>query len=165
MSIEPADLLLPEKFKEFRQNQLQVALRASSSKHYAFLLDSPTGSGKSIIAATVQRILNKNVIYLCTTKQLQDQLISDFPYARVLKGRSNYPCAKYYSMWPEVTAEMCNDGKDADCGYKDNCAYKKAKLAAIMAPIAILNTAYFLTEINYGKTFSDSTSLIQLKIN
>jgi len=160
MSIEPRDFDLPDKFKEFRQNQLQVALKASSSKHYAFLLDSPTGTGKSIIAATVQRLLNKNVIYLCTTKQLQDQLVADFPYARVLKGRANYPCAKYFHMWPEITAEMCDDSKENDCGYKDNCAYKNAKRAALQAPIAILNMSYFLTEINYGKTFSGSEYVI-----
>jgi Rad3-related DNA helicase len=159
MSIEPVDLNLPVKFKEFRQNQLQVAMKAAGSQKYAFLLDSPTGTGKSIIAATVQRILAKNIIYLCTTKQLQDQLVNDFPYARVLKGRSNYPCNKYFSMWPEITAEMCNDEKD-ECGYKDSCAYKKAKRAALNAPIAILNMAYFLTEINYGKTFSGAEYVV-----
>lgn len=158
--ITPADLFLPEKFKSFRQNQFETACKIVASKKFAFLLDSPTGSGKSIIAGTVQRVLNKNIIYICTTKQLQDQLVTDFPYARVLKGRSNYPCHKYLNMFPNITAEICNQITRDDCGYKDRCAYSIAKRAAIAAPIAILNMSYFLTEINYGKTFSGAEYVV-----
>ena len=158
--ITPADLSLPEKFKQFRQNQLEIAIRIRASAKYAFLLDSPTGSGKSIIAATVQKLLNENIVYLCSTKQLQDQLVVDFPYARVLKGRSNYRCNKFYHLWPDVTAEMCNSSKDDDCGYKNSCEYYKAKRAALAAPIAVLNISYFLSEINFAKSFSGSKYVV-----
>jgi ATP-dependent DNA helicase DinG len=158
--ITPTDLQLPEKFKEFRINQLNTAMKIAHNEKFGYLLDSPTGTGKSIIAATVQRLRGKNVVYLCTTKQLQDQLVTDFPYARVLKGRSNYRCNKYFNMWPDITAEMCNDSQDDECAFKGSCEYNKAKRAALMAPIAILNMAYFLTECNYGKTFSGTEYVI-----
>jgi CRISPR/Cas system-associated endonuclease/helicase Cas3 len=53
--IRPIDLGLPQKFEEFRQDQFENAARIASSKKFIYLLDSPTGTGKSIIAATVQK--------------------------------------------------------------------------------------------------------------
>src|ERR1035437_3888068 len=123
MSIIPADLDLPIKFKSYRENQFEISAKIAASEHYAYMLDAPTGSGKSLIAATVQRLLNKNILYIATTKQLQDQLIDDFPYAKVLKGRSNYPCLKYYNLWPTITAEACNQDKKEDCDRRDRCPY------------------------------------------
>lgn len=152
--ITPSDLGLPDKFSSWRQNQFEIAIKAAGSSKFAFLLDSPTGTGKSIIAAAVQRILSQNIVYLCTTKQLQNQLVNDFPYAKVLKGRANYPCMKFVNMFPEITAEVCNQHNKEDCGSRGRCPYFMAKRAALTAPIAILNMAYFLTEVNYGGTFS-----------
>lgn len=154
MSITPIDLNLPSKFPVWRSRQLETSLKIASSDKYAFLLDAPTGSGKSLIGAAVQRLKNQNVLYLCTTKQLQDQLVSDFPYAKVLKGRSNYMCLKYRSMYPEITAEMCTKKEKSECQFDDRCPYQIAKRAAMNAPIAILNTAYFMTEANFSGSFS-----------
>ena len=156
----PKDLELPEKFDSWRPGQLEIAIKIAGSQKYAFLLDGPTGCGKSLIAAAVQRIFGKNVVYLTTTKQLQDQLLHDFPYAKTLKGRSNYVCLKYPSMYPEVSAEDCNHSESNKCEQRGQCPYIKAKREALGAPLAVLNTSYFLHEINYAGAFSGQDLVI-----
>ncbi len=156
----PKDFQLPEKFTTFRPGQLEITAKIAASDKYAFLLDAPTGVGKSLIAAMVQRLRGTQIVYICTTKQLQDQLLHDFPYARTLKGRSNYPCLKYKDMFPRVTAEECRKSELNPCDFENQCPYLVAKREALRAPIAVLNTAYFLTEANYIGTFSNTEYLV-----
>ncbi|MDD5703920.1 MAG: DEAD/DEAH box helicase, partial [Dehalococcoidales bacterium] len=157
---KPADFGLPEKFREFREGQFELAAKVCASKKYCYMIDAPTGSGKSLIAATVQRLEGKHAVYICTTKQLQDQLLHDFPYARMLKGRGNYPCLKYPKLYPRVSAEECTHSLTNQCDFIDACPYKLAKDEALRAPLAILNTSYFLTEANMVGTFKDQELLI-----
>jgi len=158
--IKPIDLDLPAKFEDWRPGQFQLAARVASSSKYAFLLDAPTGIGKSLVAAAAQRIHGKGVVYLCITKQLQDQILDDFPYARTLKGRSNYVCLKYEKMYPQVTAEECTHSEVNPCPYRPSCPYNVAKIEALSAPLAVLNTAYFLSEANYVGEFSKQKFLV-----
>jgi len=158
--ILPKDLGLPEKFTSWRPGQLEAAAAIIGNDKYAFLLDAPTGVGKSLVAATVQKLLEKNITYVCTTKQLQDQLLKDFPYAKTVKGRSNYPCRKYPRMFPKITAEICTHTKANPCKFRNSCLYIWAKREALGAPIAILNTAYFLSEVNYVGAFSEREFLV-----
>ncbi len=158
--LTPSDLGLPTKFTDWRNNQLGTAARISATSKYAFLLDSPTGTGKSIIGAAVQKLMGVKARYICTTKQLQDQLISDFPYAATVKGRVNYRCLKYPKMFPQITAEDCTHKESNMCEYYGTCPYIVAKNAALASPLAILNTAYFMSEVNYIGAFSDSDLVI-----
>lgn len=158
--LNPIDFNLPQKFNEYRNGQLEVAAKISTTGRYCFMLDAPTGIGKSLIAATTQRLMNKKLVYLCTTKQLQDQLISDFPYARTLKGRNNYPCLKYKNMYPQISAEECSHAESNPCEQQGACPYAIAKREAIASPLAVLNMSYFLTEANYVGTFSDLEMLV-----
>ncbi len=158
--MKPSDLHLPPKFTSFRNRQLETAAKIAASSKFAFLLDAPTGIGKSLIAATVQRLLKKNICYICTTKQLQDQLIKDFPYAATVKGRNNYKCLKFPKMYPNISAEECNHTTTSPCSYVSDCPYIIAKKAARSAPIAVLNTAYFLSEANFVGMFSGYDLLV-----
>lgn len=159
--MKPTDLYLPEKFTVFRPRQLETAAKVNTSKKFAYLLDAPTGIGKSLIAATVQRLSNKRMIYTCTTKQLQDQLVRDFPYAKTIKGRGNYKCLKYPQMFPEITAEECTHKPPASmCDYHSACPYMVAKMEAMNSPMAILNIAYFLSEANFVGMFSGRDLLV-----
>jgi len=154
--MNPSDLRLPPKFKEFRNRQLEIAAKIVNSTKYAYLLDAPTGVGKSLIAATVQRLTNQNVVYCCTTKQLQDQLLHDFPYAKTIKGRSNYRCLKFRNMFPTISAQECSHRPPNNpCDYINDCPYIVAKQEALRAPLAVLNTAYFMTEANYVGGFTN----------
>ena len=180
--IKPIDLGLPSRFKEFRPNQLEIIQRAAGSGHYAYLVDAPPGTGKSLIGVAVHEItkmdaeeaevwaeisdkdLNdykKRTIYITRTKQLQEQLLETFPKARTIMGRRNYPC-NLLGRWPEVTADDCpQEGKKEDRPMQClSCAYNSAKFQALRAPIAVLNTAYYLTEINGPGQFSRCRLLI-----
>lgn len=158
--ITPADLELPEKFPDWRPNQLIVSAKIANSPSYAYLLDAPTGTGKSLIGAAVQRLVDRSVIYLCTTKQLQNQLLGDFPYAKTLYGRSNYPCVLHQSDFPLISAEDCVHTTEKPCKSQNICPYIVAKKAALRAPLAILNTSYYLHEANYIGGFSDRDLVI-----
>ena len=48
--LTPQDLGLPPRFQEFRKNQLEIAIKIANTPSYLYLLDAPTGSGKTLIA-------------------------------------------------------------------------------------------------------------------
>ena len=163
----PAELGLPDKFGEFRSQQLMALERISRSDKKVILLQAPTGSGKTLIMAALGRHLDTQVLYTCHTKQLQGQVVGDFPYAVELKGRANYHCLKGGYTCNECTSEMgskstrlCKDckyqfcklkmqGEEVDkCPCASECPYGLQKKAAKQADLAVLNMAYFLNEAN-----------------
>lgn len=158
--LTPDKLGLPPKFTSWRKGQLPSVVMIDRSKEYCFLLDAPTGSGKSLTGAAVQKMSKNHVVYLTTTKQLQDQLLGDFPYARTLKGRNNYKCLKMPKLFPSISAEHCTHSEKGPCHLQFKCPYMVAKLEALAAPLAVLNTAYFLAEANYAGAFSGAKRLI-----
>lgn len=117
------------------------------------LLDAPTGSGKTLIAEVTRRRLHAKGLYICTTKTLQDQFLRDFPYARVLKGRSNYT-PQYARGDKAITCDDCTsptldeDERCMWCEWKQDCPYNVAKREALQSKLAVVNTAYFLNEAN-----------------
>jgi Rad3-related DNA helicase len=184
----PADLHMPGKFKDWRPGQWSIIDRVCQGLRESenFLLEAPTGTGKSIIGVAASKIIipedeilsrlsgnddfRPRTIYLTVNKSLQEQVCREFPFAKSIKGRSNYPCNKHPDRFPELTAEECTKEQEPAnqprlfnglpvnvCG---DCAYKKAKQEAIRAPVAVLNTAYYLNEINGPGQFSDCDLLI-----
>jgi Rad3-related DNA helicase len=103
-------------------------------------LNGPTGSGKTLIAAMVQKNLGVRGTYVAHSLSLQDQFLGDFPEARVLKGRANYPTLNR----PDLTAADCGGKACTYCKPVHLCPYAQAKNETRRAPIAVLNTAYFL---------------------
>lgn len=99
---------IPAKFTEFRPHQWPAIIETINlleSGVKVVMISAPTGSGKTIIGEAVRRLYANRTptTYACTTKSLQDQILSDFDYAKVLKGRSNYPTLDD----PSITAEDC----------------------------------------------------------
>jgi Rad3-related DNA helicase len=97
---------IPDKFGKFRSHQPPaidqvVALFNSGVK--VVMLEAPTGTGKTLISESVRRMVERSAVYTCTTLTLQDQVLDDFPYARVLKGRNNYPTLDNHT----ITADLC----------------------------------------------------------
>lgn len=149
----------PEWVRSFRDTQLDACdeiIRAFDSGARVVFLDAPTGSGKTLLAEMVRRRLATTGVYVCSSKSLQDQFLTDYPYARVLKGRANYPT--------EVgLGANCGDCTGAACRWchsKDSCPYGVAKVAALRAPVAVLNTAYFLAETNVDKSSFSGAELV-----
>ncbi len=173
-ALTPQDYGLPAKFTSFRAGQREtiddiIAERNAGTK--LTLLSAPVGSGKSAIGVASGH--GKRTLYVCTTKQLQDQIAADFPNAVVLKGRSNYVCLKD----PEnLTAEHCTkavgkrnckwckypsgcEGHDdhsyrGPCACVANCEYVQTKTRALAADLAVLNIHLFMTEANFVGGFS-----------
>jgi Rad3-related DNA helicase len=171
----PKELDLPAKYTQFRTNQAEAIDKIVNSDKNSFLLDSPTGFGKSLVAIASYKRLdlkdrvidrmtgNENryrCIYLTRTIQLQSQILDDFPGVMV-KGRKNYPCAKRPADFnllgdKKFTAEDC-PGKES-CNLP--CAYHTAKLTAAKAPLAVLNDAYYLSEINGPGLFAGANMVV-----
>lgn len=154
---------LPEWVEELREHQVEAIIdcvEAFERGARLVFLDAPTGSGKTLIAECVRRLVNptRPSIYTCSTKTLQDQFLADYPYAKVIKGRRNYPTELAQFRFPEVTADDCTDSGADDCNWcemKADCPYQVAKARALAAPLAVLNTSYGLAAWNGPETFQD----------
>src|SRR6267378_654002 len=148
MSDEQGILGLPIKFSSFRNGQSGVMssiYRELSEDKKFMIAEMPTGTGKTFIAMAVQKLLDVNCIYVCTTKSLKEQFLNDFPYAKLIKGRNNYACGRIPQRYPEVTAEDCLGQQCVTA-----CPYAKAKEEARHAELVVTNMAYFLTEVQHG---------------
>src|ERR1035437_1288236 len=141
-------LQLPEKFKEWRAPQKSAFDAIVDCQKEFFLADLPTGIGKSALGIAAHKELGNRCIYLCGTKQLQNQIALDFgEYAVTLKGKRNYPCAMRIDN-PDVTAEDCNFDNPSNCDYFYDCEYYQQRAIARAAPFVVLNYAYYLNEVN-----------------
>ena len=128
--------------RPFRPYQREaVEFIRNSSKRFQ-ILEIPTGGGKSLAGMTCG-ILAGGANYLCSTKLLQSQLVSDFPEARSLWGRANYPCTKDASR----NCDECSVTEDDPCD--KGCPYKNAKEALIGSKLRILNYSYYLVETQF----------------
>src|SRR5262245_39152043 len=159
-------MALPDWVTEFREGQEEIIddvhERFQQGAKVVFL-QAPTGVGKSLIGECVRRLTAGPGIYTCTTKALQDQFVSDFPYGRVVKGRSNYltlsgPLDRMGRRTTPtknfVSCLDCTYNRDTGCRWcasRQGCPYIMARTQAENAELAILNTAYFLTDANKGR--------------
>lgn len=153
----PALRGLPEAFREIRPHQVEAVkeiLEKFEDGIDVVFLDAPTGAGKTLIAELVRRFLGTRAVYSCTTKSLQDQFLRDYTYAKVLKGRANYVPQepKANGGWSSATCADCTWSKSTGqcvwCPDPPTCAYRLAKGKAAEAELAVLNTAYYLNEVN-----------------
>lgn len=148
----------PEWVEEWRPQQKDAVKRIvdAFADNDVVVLDAPTGSGKTLIAETVRRMLGVRGLYVCNSIHLQHQFARDFPYAQLMKGRSNY---KPQRQWGDVTCADCNKVKVGDdwqcalCEDVHECPYEMAKARALHADLAVLNTTYLLTEGNGPGSF------------
>ncbi len=159
---------LPSWVEGFRPFQWDIilAINEEFKTHDVVLLQAPTGIGKSLIGETTRRLLHTNGIYTCTSKALQDQFANDFPYAKVVKGRSNYltdsgPLNEFGGKIPAsstrqsaITCADCtwNDktGGCRWCSSRPLCPYITTRERAAGSDLAVLNTSYLLTDANLG---------------
>jgi ATP-dependent DNA helicase DinG len=134
----------PPFIREFRAHQLDAVrdvMDAYEQGAEIVMLDAPVGAGKTLIAEMVRRLLAvKKATYICSGLELQDQFVRDFGGA-VLKGKANYP-TKLGPSW--VTCGDCTGKECGWCPTFGECTYQEAKRLALISPLAVLNTSYFL---------------------
>jgi len=154
---------LPAWVTEIRPHQADAVrdiMAAYNAGADVVLLDAPTGSGKTLIAEMVRQLLNTRGVYVCSDKALQRQFTRDFPTARMLQGRNNYPTQHN----PAKTADDCTATNPADscdhCDSRTDCPYQAARSAALAAPLAVLNSSYYLAATNYAEAFTNEQFVV-----
>jgi ATP-dependent DNA helicase DinG len=187
--LRPCDLGFdPEQFPSYRPQQITALRRIVESDKKYILLQAPTGVGKTLIAASLQRLLRQQVVYCCTTKQLQDQAVHDFgklangvPFGKTLKGKANYPTLLHSAAFPSISAEVCVGtaarphcqwccdgtdqeqwGKEAPCSERGKCPYILARNQARTADFPILNLSMFIniTKGEGNPNFAEAGALV-----
>lgn len=166
-NLNPLLKSLPSWVEGYRDHQvpaIEQAVDAFNRGVKVVVVDAPTGSGKTLIAETVRRLLKLRALYTCNTKSLQEQFVRDFPYARVLMGRANYPTERFPEQFHpgdfmgNVSCEDCTWTVETGCAFctsKHRCPYEVAKTTALKADVAVLNTSYWLAEVNGPGGFRD----------
>lgn len=117
---------------EDRKEQIDIAkqiVKAFESVNNV-ILQAPTGSGKSIIAYHVQRLMNVGGCFLSHQKVLQDQYdetFKDYNNALSIKGQNNYECQRAQHVSVDRAPCAFNGGI---CDLKGQCEYfQKRKIA------------------------------------
>ena len=127
----------------------------------AFILEGPTGCGKSIIGILVAESIRRHdtsgdmkTYMLTSTKTLQDQLDKDISRFnlnwQVLKGQANYMCHINNKPYPQRECERMSTGqaeKNMECSAR--CGYIQARRNAIERDGAVMSYAYWLTSLNF----------------
>lgn len=159
---------------KWRENQLETVKEILNfyleNPNGIYILEGPTGSGKSIIGMTVAGILEKmqHRGYILTSDlALQSQYEDDIEKMyRVdwgsVKGIDNYTCT--------VTGERFSLG---ECKQKslslietkklpcyETCGYYQARTKASRSNVSILNYSYWLIMMNYVKEKMDRAMLL-----
>lgn len=80
-------------YPTIRKHQLEILTKIYNNydKYDNFIIQAPTGTGKSAIAYTLCNSVPKAMI-LTGTKLLQNQYMKEFPLFECIKGRSSYKC-------------------------------------------------------------------------
>ena len=92
-------------YREGQREAIEFAAKAFNDGKEIVIIEAPTGSGKSGIGWALMDMVSK-AYYLTVTKQLQDQLVTEFGDELVeLKGRGNYPCTWWDRYGPRMVAK------------------------------------------------------------
>ncbi len=145
-------------FPEWRPYQRESVGSILNAKNRFTAFDAPTGSGKSIVAMAIAKLSGKKVYYLVSTKNLQSQLLKDFPGEVVtVKGRSNFECL----IKKNTTCEKCMyQYIKENCPLKSSCPYFVQKEIAKDSRVVVWNYSMFLTNQKFIHDFPKAEILI-----
>ena len=155
-----------ESYRPHQKETICKIIKAFLAGKKNVIVESPTGSGKSVIAMTVAKLMG-SAYYLTIQKTLQTTLENDFSdWAASLKGRNAYPCwmiREKLKMDSYATADkgMCvrmNKSKLGLCS--GQCEYFEAIEKAEQYSISIFNFSSFLYQRTMTDRFQDQRELI-----
>jgi len=139
-------------YKEIRDQQAEILrfIKRNEDKR-VFLLNAPTGVGKSGLAIAIAKYFGKNAWLLTDTKALQDQYETEFPKdVRLIKGKSSYTCNLNRAFMVDQAPCVGHPETKKGCITRSFCDYYSAFNRAIEAKIAVTNYDFLfgLSEIN-----------------
>lgn len=147
-------------YDDWRVGQTLAIRTAQYAKTPDVVIQAPTGSGKSLIAAMLTRVDDRRRIILTATKGLMEQYDGTFPTLYPIMGMSNYPCLAAKDEFRALFqlrrgTVMCDDGPchaGTRCSLKDlGCDYFDRYRNAIAHRTPLTNYAYWLAIRRYGK--------------
>lgn len=158
--IERAKTRFGENFK-FRQNQLDsiISIIIGFFTKENYIMEAPTGSGKSIIALLISDTLNHyfglSGYILISDLSLLDQYTRDvntfFPDFKFLKGQDNYYCDENQLTYPfgvcKLQGMSYKDIETLPCA--ETCPYIQARKEAIKANVTLMTYQAWLIHRNY----------------
>jgi Rad3-related DNA helicase len=142
--------------KDWRKYQRECCEFIINSDKKFVIIEAGTGSGKSLTAMSVG-MANNSLTYAVHSKVLQQQIVSDFPEAKLLQGRNNYKCLADDTL----SCDECRHTKNNPCYHKkSSCLYSVAKRIVLASKLKILNYDYLLSELAYAGQFSGANLYI-----
>ena len=146
---------------KFRPYQLDsiISIILSFFDKDNFIIEAPTGSGKSItgllVADTLNYYFNLCGYILVSDLGLLDQYAHDidayFPDFAILKGQDNYICNENKLAYPFGVCKMMSksytDIDNMECSI--DCPYINARRKAISAPVVLMTYQAWLIHRNY----------------
>lgn len=132
-----------------QQREVLDALSANWDKYDYFVLNLPTGVGKTYIACGVADAVG-DAYLLTSTLQLQNQYETSWPTLVNLKGRGNYTCNLNPNFTVDAAPCTVQTNLVGHCIANRLCAYYNQKHRALEAPAMITNPLYFLYSTHCG---------------
>lgn len=117
--------------------------------HDNFLLDAPTGVGKSAIAEAVSKTVGRSYV-LTSTKALQDQYQEVWNGIVNMKGRGNYQCAVNPMFRVDHAPCIAMPTQIEQCQKNSVCLYYNQRSRALMSQAMLTSYAYFVMSVECG---------------
>ena len=142
-------------YREGQREALDAAREAFDAGARVVVIEAPTGAGKSALAVSLAHDA-RSAYVLTGQKVLQDQYHRDFATLALLKGRATYACEVVAHA--SAASAPCLMGRTFPAC--DTCGYYRARDAAMAAPVALMNYAAFLHQVNDAGGFGPRDLLV-----
>ena len=156
-------------FKSYRPRQKETIydILKSFTNYDNVILESPVGTGKSVIAATVANFF-KTCYYVTIQKFLMEQITNDFEWIIPLKGRNSYPCWFMNDYLKSNKSYYADKGKCIQtnkpylkiCADGQQCKYRNQLEIAMKAEQVLFNFSSFLHQRVYANKFMDPKKML-----
>lgn len=140
--MKPRDFdLSASRFPTFHTVQERAIRTLAASSSPCDLLIAPTGSGKTLINYCAGRLHGERMLYLVSTKSLEDQVLDSLSSAGMegIRGHRNYDCA---------TRNLADD--DFECNNSRGCRYRERVHVCRKSAAVITNYAHHISYMLAG---------------
>lgn len=114
-----------------------------------FILDCPTGTGKTHLAISISSTVENSYI-LTSTKMLQDQYLKSSPMVTSLKGKGNYTCDVEPMFTADAAPCLAQKSLLKQCQSANRCPYYNARNKAFSSHMFLTNYTYFMFATHCG---------------